>query len=317
MSASRCRRRPAGGTRGTFASCPPGRVLSAAGRRPTRIIFVLQSRALSAAKSATNSLCRSAALTTALFTRQAMNAPGGTVSASTLCRSHRSFGVSAVDQRRLNAQVSHLTSSRVELGLPHEVSDSLGFENITMQRPRSLPHCKRRAIPRRLKIKILLRQEGRCADCGAPMIAMCVFDHRPPLALRDVGDNPNDPALLAAICHPCNKRKTVSDLRAIARARRAARSTLNTEAMARDPRALGYGEFFVARKRRHCGHGPALALKRALATFLLSSVIPLVASADHDPPNAATNSDVIASLAYRSPAIVRIVCVAAQNKPPF
>jgi 5-methylcytosine-specific restriction endonuclease McrA len=114
----------------------------------------------------------------------------------------------------------------------------LGFENITMQRSRSLPHCRRRAIPRRLKIKILLRQEGRCADCGTPMIASCVFDHRPPLALRDVDDNPNDPNLLAAICHPCNKRKTVRDLRAIARTRRAARLASN-EAMARHSSGLG------------------------------------------------------------------------------
>ena len=93
---------------------------------------------------------------------------------------------------------------------------------VAMHRPKHLTHCKRRAIPRGLKIKILLRQEGRCADCGIPMIAECVFDHRPPLALRDVGDNPNDPNRLAAICHPCNKRKTVRDLRAIARARRLA-----------------------------------------------------------------------------------------------
>jgi hypothetical protein len=111
-----------------------------------------------------------------------------------------------------------------------------------MQRSKHPPHCRRRAIPRGLKIKILLRQEGRCADCSIPMIAVCFFDHRPPLALRDVGDNPNDPKRLAAICHPCNKRKTVRDLRAIARARRAARSTSYAEPMARDPKDLGIRE---------------------------------------------------------------------------
>jgi 5-methylcytosine-specific restriction endonuclease McrA len=115
----------------------------------------------------------------------------------------------------------------------------LGFENITMQRSRSLPRCKRRTIPRRLKIKILLRQEGRCADCGTPMIALCVFDHRPPLALRDIDANPNDPKLLAAICHPCNKRKTFRDLRAIARARRAARSASKNETPAHHSSGLG------------------------------------------------------------------------------
>ena len=54
------------------------------------------------------------------------------------------------------------------------------------------------------------------------MIYLCVFDHRPrALALRSVDANPNDPTLLAAICRPCNERKTARDLRIIARARRA------------------------------------------------------------------------------------------------
>ena len=67
------------------------------------------------------------------------------------------------------------------------------------------------------------------------MIDMFVFDHRPPLALRDVDANPNDPALLAAICRPCNKRKTASDLRAIARARRLAPLTIRVRATASNP----------------------------------------------------------------------------------
>ena len=106
MSASRCRRRPAGGTRGTCGSCPPSHVLFAAGRPRTPIIFVSQSRALSAAKSATNSLCLSAALTTALFTRRATNAPGGTTPPLTRCPSPGTFGVSAVDQQRFSAPSS-------------------------------------------------------------------------------------------------------------------------------------------------------------------------------------------------------------------
>jgi len=49
-----------------------------------------------------------------------------------------------------------------------------------------------------------------------------VFDHRPPLALRDVGDDPNDPDRLAAICRACDARKTPSDLARIAKAKRQA-----------------------------------------------------------------------------------------------
>jgi hypothetical protein len=85
----------------------------------------------------------------------------------------------------------------------------------------SVPHCRRRALPRRLKAAIMLRQAERCADCGTLLIAgSIVFDHRPPLALRDVEADPNDPDLVAAICRPCNTSKTARDLRAIAQAKR-------------------------------------------------------------------------------------------------
>jgi 5-methylcytosine-specific restriction endonuclease McrA len=84
-----------------------------------------------------------------------------------------------------------------------------------------VPHCRRRAVPRRLKAVIVVRQGERCADCGTLLVAgLMVFDHRPPLALRDVAADPNDPDLLAAICRPCNTSKTARDLRAIAHAKR-------------------------------------------------------------------------------------------------
>ena len=55
-----------------------------------------------------------------------------------------------------------------------------------MRRKRPFVRCERRWIPGRLRAKILLRQEGRCADCGTRLIlGFFVFDHRPPLALRD------------------------------------------------------------------------------------------------------------------------------------
>jgi hypothetical protein len=50
-----------------------------------------------------------------------------------------------------------------------------------------------------------------------------VFDHRPPLALRDDESDPNDSERLAAICWTCDQQKTPSDLKEIARAKRLAR----------------------------------------------------------------------------------------------
>jgi len=69
----------------------------------------------------------------------------------------------------------------------------------------------------------MLRQEDRCADCRTRLIiGFFVFDHRPPLALRDEADDPNDLDRLAAICWTCDERKTPRDLKDIARAKRLA-----------------------------------------------------------------------------------------------
>jgi hypothetical protein len=69
----------------------------------------------------------------------------------------------------------------------------------------------------------MLRQDGRCADCGTRLIlGFFVFDHRPPLALRDATEDANDPGRLAAICWQCDQEKTPKDLAEIARAKRLA-----------------------------------------------------------------------------------------------
>src|SRR4051812_2065856 len=80
--------------------------------------------------------------------------------------------------------------------------------------------CKRRILPRRLRAEIMLRQE---ADCGTRLIiGFFVFDHRPPLALREQADDANDPERLAAICWTCDQQKTPKDMKEIAKAKRLA-----------------------------------------------------------------------------------------------
>jgi hypothetical protein len=91
--------------------------------------------------------------------------------------------------------------------------------------PRKLPfrRCERRSLPKLLGAKIMLRQGGRCFDCGTRMrLGFFVFDHRPPLALRAEDEKANDPDRLVAICRTCDRQKTPRDMREIARTKRLA-----------------------------------------------------------------------------------------------
>src|SRR3954454_22985865 len=93
-----------------------------------------------------------------------------------------------------------------------------------MLRKAPLPRCERRFLPRRLRAEIMIRQAGRCGDCGTRLIlGFFVFDHRPSLALRAEDADANDPERLAAICWSCDRDKTPRDLKEIARTRRLAR----------------------------------------------------------------------------------------------
>ena len=92
-----------------------------------------------------------------------------------------------------------------------------------MGRRRPFLSPERRSIPRRVRAEIMLRQEGRCADCRTRLIiGFFIFDHRPPLALRDEADDPNDPDRLAVICWTCDEQKTPRDIKEIARTKRLA-----------------------------------------------------------------------------------------------
>ncbi len=92
-----------------------------------------------------------------------------------------------------------------------------------MRRKPPFDRCERRWVPGRLRAEILLRQEGRCADCGTRLIlGFFVFDHRPPLALREQGEDANEPDRPAAICWTCDQQNTPRDLKEIARTKRLA-----------------------------------------------------------------------------------------------
>ena len=92
-----------------------------------------------------------------------------------------------------------------------------------MHRKPTFKGCDRRSLPKRLRDQVMLRQMGRCADCGTRMIlGKIVFDHRPPLAIRAPGDDANDPDRMVAICIACHRRKTPRDLKEIARTKRLA-----------------------------------------------------------------------------------------------
>jgi hypothetical protein len=92
-----------------------------------------------------------------------------------------------------------------------------------MRRKFPFNSCERRSLTNLLRAQIMLKQKGRCFDCGTRMIlGKIAFDHRPPLALRAEGDDANDPDRLVAICRTCNQRKTPRDLKEIARTKRIA-----------------------------------------------------------------------------------------------
>jgi hypothetical protein len=71
-----------------------------------------------------------------------------------------------------------------------------------MLRPNKLPRGNKRCLPHRLKAEIILRQNGRCADCGTRLImGFFIFDLRPVPVLDET-------ERLAAICWTCDQRKT-------------------------------------------------------------------------------------------------------------
>jgi len=122
-----------------------------------------------------------------------------------------------------------------------------------MQRKAPFRSCKRQTPPALLRAQIMLRQQGRCFDCGTRMmLGKIVFDHRPPLALRVKGDNANDPDRLVAICTVCDRRKTPRDIKEIAKAKRLA---LNNQDFANRMRDKVPGRPVPSRNQWRCHRG--------------------------------------------------------------
>ena len=100
------------------------------------------------------------------------------------------------------------------------------------------PHpfgAPRHAIPGRVRQAVVERQQGACARCGCLLGPdFTEFDHHPPLALRDKNSDPNDPALLQALCTPCHRTKTGADVMAIAKAKRLAEAEFQHRVIMRE-----------------------------------------------------------------------------------
>lgn len=109
-------------------------------------------------------------------------------------------------------------------------------------------HCRRRPSSN-LKRLILEAQSGCCLACGATL-GDVEFDHVIPLGLG--GDNAPDN--WAAVCPPCHKAKTRSDLKRIAKAKRQRRYHETGRSRAKSTFApIGgiRGRGFDKTKRRH------------------------------------------------------------------
>jgi 5-methylcytosine-specific restriction endonuclease McrA len=78
---------------------------------------------------------------------------------------------------------------------------------------------KRKAIPDRIKLEVVLRQDGRCPHCGerlGPLTGLN-FDHRPAIINRDVNEDGTDyvppqldPEFIQAVHEvPCHRERTI------------------------------------------------------------------------------------------------------------
>lgn len=79
------------------------------------------------------------------------------------------------------------------------------------------PRPRRKAIPDGVKLKVVVRQVGRCKDCNGKLAELeCVeFDHRPAIINREVNEAWTDyvpaqldPEYIFARCGDCHDKRT-------------------------------------------------------------------------------------------------------------
>ncbi len=81
------------------------------------------------------------------------------------------------------------------------------------------PRPKRKAIPKAVKVAVLIRQNHCCAECGVGFIrspGKIEYDHRPPIILRPINVNgddyhppQNDPDHIDALHSDCHLKRTI------------------------------------------------------------------------------------------------------------
>lgn len=127
----------------------------------------------------------------------------------------------AVDAIRADSASSEKVLAVAHGVSPATISDVRSGRTWRGRQPLALPPKGfRKQIPSGVKVAIVARQEGRCAECGEALAGSQIhYDHRPPLSARewlphleDTLPGANDPAHLEAIHEkPCHAKRTAAD----------------------------------------------------------------------------------------------------------
>jgi len=94
------------------------------------------------------------------------------------------------------------------------------------------------AIPDRVKLRIVLRQDGRCDGCKikfGPKVKP-EYDHRP--ALINGGENRE--SMIFAVCHMCHSERTKSDVAVKSKVARIAKKHLGIRSKRGFRKPVGY-----------------------------------------------------------------------------
>ncbi len=125
-----------------------------------------------------------------------------------------------------------------------------------INRPHEPPKGFRVAIPRRVALAVLERQNSLCAACSRPLLVSMdgqgrpaswrgvELDHRPALTARQWDPircttipEPNDPAFLEALHSACHRNRTIQDIKVRAKTirRQKAQDAFDSAMMEKEP----------------------------------------------------------------------------------